>query len=121
MTDKHPEAFTVHLGGKARTVKLKLSSFRIAEMRHGVKVSTDMFEDFTLEALPRLVWIGLLADDPDVTEDDVMVWLAQSDDEAEIIGKALKAVERMGETVSKLMGAAAGAVGKAPPAETPDS
>lgn len=104
MKDTHPEAFTVHLGGKTRTVKMKVSAFTIAQIKHGVSASADLFTDFSLEKLPRFVWIGLLPDEPDLPEMDVITWLAQSDDEAEIIAQTIEAVSRMGDVVSELVG-----------------
>lgn len=90
MDDKHPDAILVDLGGKSRRLKLGPAAFRLAAKRHGTTITTTELASPTLDVLAQLVWIGLLPDEPDLTEDEVLVWLAQTDDESAVLGRVMQ-------------------------------
>lgn len=103
MDDKHPEAIVVNLGGKSRRLKLGPSGFRRAE-RRGVTFSLTDFANLSVGQIASLVWVGLLTDDPELDEDTVLVWLADSDDEAEILATVYRAVLGMMDGFAKAFG-----------------
>ena len=83
MDDKHPESLTVNFGGQGRTLKLSGGALRIASIRYGVSFSGDQIGALGLDFVARLVWIALLPDDPDLTEDAAALLYAQASDAEE--------------------------------------
>jgi hypothetical protein len=66
----------VRIGGKERTFSLDFASFRVAEKRHGQRIRADEFGDIGLGDFARYLWVGLLAGDHALTEDEVLKWLS---------------------------------------------
>lgn len=84
MTDNHAEALTVDLGGQRRTLKLSAGAIRLAQVRHGLSLTPAMIEEVGQGLPATLTWVALLPDNPDLTESDALVWIAQlSPDEEE--------------------------------------
>lgn len=100
MKDNHPEAIKVTLGGEERILKHSVGAFRIAKLKHKVDFSLNDLSEFDLGIVSTLVWIGLLAHDPDLKEEDVIVWLAQAEDEAEILQKTFESFQRFVEQMT---------------------
>lgn len=100
MKDNHPEAIRVTLGGKERIIKHSVGAFRIAKLKHGVDFALSDLTSFRFDTISTLIWIGLLPHEPELKEDDVMVWLAQSDEEAEIIRKTFESFSRFVEQMA---------------------
>jgi hypothetical protein len=103
MQDNHPEAISIELGGKVRRIKIGSAAFRLAQLKHDCNLTIADFSEPTLEMLARAVWIGLLPDEPDLTESEAMVWIASAD-ESDAIAKVVTALSRMTEGLSAAMG-----------------
>lgn len=93
MTDQHPEAITIPLGGKDRRLKFGMAAFRRAEIR-GVRIPVEQLLAPTLGMIPLLIWIGLLKDEPDLKEDTVLAWLDDADDEVAISKTVMEAFQQ---------------------------
>jgi hypothetical protein len=101
MEDKHPEAITVELGGKVRRIKLGPAAFRLAKVKHGATISTAELTAPTLDVLAQLVWIGLLPNEPDLTEDVVLGWLAAHDDESVVLGAVMRSLAQLVDGIGR--------------------
>jgi hypothetical protein len=103
MTDQHAEVVTIVLGGKTRRLKFGSAAFRRAEKR-GVSIPARSMLDPTLGIVPLLIWVGLLKDFPDLKEEDVLDWLDDADDEAEITKQVLAAFADSQKSAKKVAG-----------------
>jgi hypothetical protein len=101
MDDKHPEAVLVELGGKTRRLKLGPAAFRLAKMRHGVSISTAELSTPSLDVLAQLVWVGLLPNEPDLKEDDVIMWLGQHEDESQVLGAVMRSLSQLVDGINR--------------------
>lgn len=91
----------VTLGGNTYTLKLSTAATRIAQMKHDRKVDVQQLEDDPLGMQATLVWLAMLPYHPDVTEEEAMLMLARSEEEAEITSWATKAFMRFMREMGK--------------------
>ena len=105
MDDKHPEVIAVELGGKSRRLKLGPAAFRLARIKHGVALSIADLQNISPDLLAQVVWIGLLPDEPDLSEEQVLLWMS-ADDEQEwaAVAGAMRALGRMTDGLSRALG-----------------
>lgn len=101
MTDKHPEAITVQVAGKERTMKLGPAAFRLAQVKHKIVFSASELDAGNASTLAQLAYVAFLPDDPKLKEEDFLVEMANSD-ETEIIAAVVKSLRRMTEGLSSL-------------------
>lgn len=66
---------TIKIGGKERGFDLGFYAFRVADKRHGVRITGEEFGDLGMGDFAKYLWIGLLVSDPTLTEDQVLVWM----------------------------------------------
>ncbi len=104
------EALSVHLGGEERVVRLSVGAFRYAKQRHGVTVSLAALQSGDLGVLSQILWVALLPDDPGVTEQQVLEWLMELDEEEEMAALSVvgHAMERFLEASQRLGNSPAG-------------
>lgn len=70
---------TINIGGKDRPFALDFAAFRVAERRHGVRISLADFSDIGLGDFAKYVWIGLLGSNHDLDELQVLKWMEGAD------------------------------------------
>lgn len=101
MTNAHANVIRVALGGKERNIKLGPAAFRIAKKLD--KLDGDLLEEsgFGIDSLCHLIFVGLLVDEPELSEITVMQWLADSGKEYELIPQITEQLNK----VAELMGA----------------
>jgi len=104
MDNAHPEAIVVDLGGKARRIKLGPAAFRLAAIKHGSTITSAELSAPSLATLAHLMWVGLLPDEPDLSEDEAILWLAQAEDEGAVMAKVRLALERMADGLNRAFG-----------------
>jgi hypothetical protein len=78
------------IAGKTHTLKMSTASSRIAKMKHDRVVDFKEMQQDPLGMQATLMWLALLPYQPDVTEEDAMMMLAQADNESEIVGWVTK-------------------------------
>lgn len=105
---------------KPEALRLTVAGFRLAQMA-GAGVTLDEMTSGDLAALPRLVWVALLPSNPDLSERDVVIALANADNEAEIYQALLAQVSRFGEAAARLGKNPAPAPSRAPGKKTAPS
>ena len=66
---------TIKIGGKEREFDLGFYAFRVADKRHGVRITGVEFGDLGMGDFAKYLWIGLLVSDPTLTEDQVLAWM----------------------------------------------
>lgn len=102
---EHPETILLNIGGKARRFKLGPAAFRIARLKHDTSLSMAEMSSPSFDVFATLAWIGLLPDNHDLTEIEVMTWLGAEDcDEAEVMADVATALNRMVEGMSAAFG-----------------
>lgn len=101
MEDNHPEAIRIELGDKVRRIKLGPAAFRLAKTKHGVTITTAELSTPTIDTLAQLVWVGLLPEDPDLTEDTVLGWLAAHEDETEVLAAVMRSLAQLVDGISR--------------------
>ena len=69
----------IKIGDKDREFSLDLYTFRIAHKKHGVRIAATDFSDIALGDLALYLWVGLLADNPTLSEDQVLGWIRNTD------------------------------------------
>lgn len=98
MTEKKKgdQTFKIILGGEARTCRLTLGAFRFAQRVHGSDIDPAQFQSggLKLSSLPTAVWVSLLHEEPELTEDEVLKLMMslKPDEEANImyvLGRAI--------------------------------
>ena len=67
---------TISIGGKEREFALDFAAFRVAERRHGTRIELSDFSSIRLGDFAKYLWIGLLASDHDMSEDQVLKWMS---------------------------------------------
>jgi len=80
---------TVEIGGKKRKWALNVATFRIAELIHGEQIDLQGARSASDPA--RMFWIGLLADDKNLKEMQVLDWLLDEDDPNALINAVIEA------------------------------
>ena len=70
---------TINIGGKERAFALDFAAFRVAERRHGVRISLSDFSDIGLGDFAKYVWIGLLGSNHELDEVQVLKWMEGAD------------------------------------------
>jgi hypothetical protein len=95
----------VQVGGQARRLRLTPVAFRIAKETHGVQVRVQDLSAGNLGDVVQLLWIGLLVDDPALTESQVIGWLKDLsvDDEMALFGTVTVAAQRMYEGMQRAL------------------
>ena len=71
----------VEIGGKKRPFSLDFASCRIAEKRHGLAIDWADFGKLSPADMAKYLYVGLLAGDHDLTEDEVLDWMTKATDE----------------------------------------
>jgi len=107
MKTTHPEVIKEKLGGKTRHIKLGPAALRIGKLLKKTEFSMkDLGEDLDMADMAHLVFLGLLVDEPELNEIEVMQWLAAAD-EARIVGRVagnmLAMANLMGEELGHLL------------------
>ena len=106
MEATHPEAVTVEIAGQERTLRLSMSAFRLAQLRHGTTVTLEDLASVDLTLIPRLIWIARLPGEPALTEEECLLELAHDEaaEEAatvavlESLGRVTALLTRVGQT-----------------------
>ena len=101
MKSNHPEAIEINVDGETLTMKLGPAAFRIAEIRHKIRFTTEDLSNPTLADLARIAYVGCLVDSPKLKEDDFLVGMANSN-EGEILSAVGRSLKRMTEGLTAL-------------------
>lgn len=75
----------ITLNGREYELRINAGAFRLAKDYHDVSVPIGDLVRPSLDLYARLVWIGILGEDPSLKEQDVALWLAREDDDSEIM------------------------------------
>ncbi len=71
----------IKIGGKEREFDLGFYAFRVADKRHGVRITGEEFGNLSMGDFAKYLWIGLLVSDPTLTEDQVLKWMQDASPE----------------------------------------
>lgn len=90
------QAVSIELGGKERRMKYDLNAFAELEDMYGSpQKAMDALEEGSFKSLRALVWVGLLHDEPELTEREVGSWLD--------LNNMKMIAEKIGEAINKAM------------------
>ena len=112
MDNNHPEAITIQIGDRERTLKVGPAAFRIAEIRHKIVFTLAELSAPTMATLARMAYVGCLPDDPKLKEIDFLMEMANSD-EGKILAAVGRSLTRMTEGLSGLQASGDEGNGKA--------
>ena len=93
-TEKH-DSYAIEIGGDKHTLRLSYAAFRFAQQEHDSDLDlTEFVTGFDPAKIASLCWIGLLHEDSELTETEVIKQLmGASDDENDrimfVLGKAM--------------------------------
>lgn len=72
VADIREKVTTIKLGGKEKTLKFTLNAFAELEEAYGsVDKALEAVDSGSMKAIRKLLWAGLLHDDPNITEMEV--------------------------------------------------
>ena len=111
MTDQHPEATAIELGGRKRFLKFGFKAYRLAEKK-GVDIHPAELLNPPMALVPRLVYAGLLTDEPDLDENLVLDWMDAAPDQVLLTTTVLHAFRDSQSNAGKLRAAARGNVAR---------
>ena len=104
MKTEHPEAIKAQLGNKERTIKIGPAALRIGKLLKKTTFTlTDLADAPDMGNLAHLVFLGLLVDEPELEELQVMQWLADTD-EGELLGLVAARLLAMANQMADNMG-----------------
>jgi hypothetical protein len=92
MANPHRGAVAIEIGGKPRTLKIDLNALAEAEDRLKVSGMNDilpLLERVSVRAVRCILWVALIHEDPDLTEQEVGSWTMNLQEVVNLLTKAL--------------------------------
>ncbi len=93
---------TIKIGGKEREFDLGFYAFRVADKRHGVRITGVEFGSLSMGDFAKYLWIGLLVSDSTLTEEQVLDWMKNASPEftRECYDAVMEGIGSFGKLVS---------------------